>query len=593
MDLAQQIKATVDIVQVVGERVRLKRAGARWVGLCPFHTEKTPSFGVNVAMQIFKCFGCGKGGSVIDFIMEVDGVTFWEACKYLAERHGIPLPKRSWESDEQTRKRAGLYEMNEIAHKLYHSALGGPAGADARAYLSKRGVTTGLIEEFGLGLADRSGQTLTRKLEQSGYGPDQLAVSGLAIQRNDGSGFFDRFRGRLMFPIHSEAGKVIGFAGRALADEDEPKYLNSPETDLYHKSYVLYSMHRARKPMREQDHVILVEGYMDVIGLYGGGVAEAVASCGTALVTTQARMMRRHTENIVVNFDPDAAGANAAERSIQMLLEEGMHIRVLALPGELDPDEFVQERGAEAYRELLNKAPRYFNWLADRARARFDMRSAEGRVEAVKFLLPSVQRLSDKYERAAVGAELAHTLNIDPGLMLEQVRGLGGEKRAARPFRAPQLPATERLLLKCLLVSEEARKDALPRLVALDGEPARTARIWKAMAAMGEGFRYEELEARLEEQDRSLLSSMVFADEGGNDPKSQTEASEALQAMECVRKLEQAGQEAAYTALKSRIATAEKEGRLEEALALSQELEGLGGAGRRRRRPMEASPGVE
>jgi DNA primase len=585
MDFAQQLKSSVDIVQVVGERIKLQRAGGHsFKGLCPFHQEKTPSFHVRADRQYFYCFGCHKKGSVIDFVMELDGLTFWEACVSLAERYGIPLPKRTEQADARTRQRAGILEANEIAQELYRSALRSPAGAEARAYLARRGVTPQLIDEFGLGFAERSGQTLTRRLQQKGFNAEQLRDSGLVFERDDGSGFVDRFRGRLMFPIHNEMGKIIGFAGRALAGDQQPKYLNSPETELYHKSHVLYSLHRARKPIRDLGHAILVEGYMDVIGLWGGGVGEAVASCGTALVEQQVRILRRHTDTVIVNFDPDAAGATATERSIDMLLQEGLRIRVLTLPGQLDPDEFVNQHGAGAYRQLLRNAPRYFDWLADRARQRFDFRTAEGRVDALKFLLPSIQRLPDKFERIAVANDLAQTLKLDAGLILEQFRRSAAERSSPAKVHAGEagIPTAERLLLRTLLGSAYARSRTLPRLAELKLE--RTPATWpilQAMVAVGEPFSVDQLMGRLAENDRNLVARLIFADEGSQDVDDEELLGE--QAMECLRTLESVDREARYAALKARITAAEKAGKLEEALALSAELARSGYTPRRRK----------
>lgn len=317
-DFIAQVKSTVDIVSVVrGYVPSLRKAGLAWKGLCPFHQEKTPSFNVNPKLNIFKCFGCGKGGNAIDFVMEMDGVPFWEAITRLAEEHGIPLPKKREQSDADTKRRASLYEMNEIAQRIFRQQLMGSNGSEARAYLQRRGLKPETVEEFGLGLSDRGGQAVARALEQAGVTPELLEHSGLVLKRNDGPGFFDRFRGRLMFPIHNDAGKLVGFAGRALADGVEPKYLNSPETELYKKSHLLYNVHRAKDAIRRSDHSILVEGYMDVIGVSAGGVPEVVASCGTALVDSQVRLLKRFADQIVVNFDPDTAGANATSRSIE------------------------------------------------------------------------------------------------------------------------------------------------------------------------------------------------------------------------------------------------------------------------------------
>lgn len=590
MDFASQLKSSIDIVQVVGERLKLQRAGGHaFKGLCPFHQEKTPSFNVRADRQYFYCFGCHKKGSVIDFVMELDGLTFWEACVTLAERNGIPLPKRSEQADARTKQRAGIFEAHELAQELYRNALRGSNGAEARAYLAKRGVTAEIVEEFGLGLADRTGQTLVRRLQQKGFGTEQLRDTGLVFEKEDGSGFVDRFRGRLMFPIQNEMGKIIGFAGRALGEEQQPKYLNSPETELYHKSHVLYNLHRARKPVRDHGHAILVEGYMDVIGLWGGGVGEAVASCGTALVNQQVRILRRHTDTVVVNFDPDTAGVTATERSIEMLLEEGLRIRVLGLPDGLDPDEYVQKYGADAYRELLGKAPRYFDWLADRARARFDLRSAEGRVDALKFLLPPIQRLPDKFERIAVANDLAHLLGLDAGMILEQFRKSAAERSAPGKVKVAEteIPAVERILLRTLLASAAARDAAGALLKAARfGQAPVTGAILEGIAQLGGEFSLDHLMGRLEERDRNILARLLFGDE-----LRQEEADDevlAEQAVECVRRLEAAGRDSESAALKARIAAAEKAGNVSEALALSEQL-GRSEQGSRRRR----SGGVE
>src|SRR5690349_12529208 len=344
MEFIEQLKSSIDIVKVAGEYVRLKRAGAtgRYLGLCPFHQEKTPSFTVNQTRQFYKCFGCGAGGDIIKFVEEIEGLSFWETVKMLAESHGIALPKRTEHADADSKLRGALLEMHTIAARLFQENLRGPQGAEARAYLVKRGVSQEVIETFELGYADPAGQALTRKFAERNFSVDQLEASGLVRKRNEGPGFYDAFRGRLIFPIHNESGKVIGFGGRAMNDEDQPKYLNSPETPIYKKTSVLYNLHRARDAVRRSGRIVLVEGYMDVIGVYASGIKEVVASCGTAITNGQVRTMHRHADTVVVNFDPDTAGANATERAIQLLLDEGLHVRVLALDGRLDPDEYCK-----------------------------------------------------------------------------------------------------------------------------------------------------------------------------------------------------------------------------------------------------------
>ncbi|MBI3694906.1 MAG: DNA primase, partial [Acidobacteria bacterium] len=358
MDFAPFVKSSVDIVRVVGDYVRLKKQGPhRMVGLCPFHSEKTPSFSVHAGLQIFKCFGCGKGGDVFNFLMEIEGMSFYEALKALAEQHGIPMPKRGPEAmaDEETRLRAALYQAHEIGMRLFRAQLDAPEGQAAREYLVKRGLPPDAVAEFGLGYAP-GGSRLARALEKEGLTPEQIEASGLALKSQDGPAFYDRFRNRLIFPIKNESGKLIAFAGRALDADQQPKYLNSPESPIYKKSYVLYNLDRAKQQMRQRERVVLVEGYMDAIGVWRAGVKEVVASCGTALTGEQIRMIGRHARSVVVNFDPDAAGRNAAERSILMFLEEGLHVRVLNLPEGLDPDEYCKKRGGEAYEALLTRA---------------------------------------------------------------------------------------------------------------------------------------------------------------------------------------------------------------------------------------------
>jgi DNA primase len=577
MDFVEHLKSSIDIVKVVGEYVRLRRVGGspRYMGLCPFHTEKTPSFSVHQAHQFYKCFGCGAGGDVLKFVMELEGLSFYEALRLLAERNGIPMPKRAEYSDEETKLRAAIYRMHEIAAAAFQSNLGAPSGADAREYLARRGVSPEIAAEFALGYSERSGQDLARRFEREGFPPDQLEVSGLLLKRQDGSGFFDRFRGRLMFPLHNETGKIIGFGGRALSAQDEPKYLNSPETPVYRKSYVLYNLHRAKEAIRKSDRAILVEGYMDVIGVWSGGVREVVATCGTALTGMQVKTLKRHSDRIVVNFDPDVAGSSAAERSIQTLLEEGVHIRVLELEGGHDPDEYVRTVGAAIYREKVEQAPGYFHWLADRARAKHDMRTAEGRVAALQFLLPAVRRVSDKLERATIAGDLASYLGVEPGIVLDHFRRAAAERReeGLRQAREP-VRAVEKILLNAMLASEEAREETTPRLRETpELERFQTRRIFEALFALhagGREFRFSELEARLEERDKSLLSSVVFAEDVGG------EADPVEQARACMARLEAEARESEKAGLRAKVKEAERAGDLSEALRLTGELSRLG-----------------
>ena len=577
MDFVEQLKSSIRIENVVGEYVRLRKSGvSRYTGLCPFHNEKTPSFSVHAGHQFYKCFGCGASGDVLKFVMEFEHVSFPEALKLLAERNGIPMPKRAEYSDPETRLRGAVFQMQELAQEAFREHLAGPAGSEARRYLEKRGVAPDASAQFGLGYADRSGRFLLRLFEKQQFTAEQMENSGLLGKREDGS-FYDRFRNRLMFPIHNESGKVIGFGGRALDPGDEAKYLNSAESPIYRKSNVLYNLHRAKEGIRKADRSVLVEGYMDAIGVSAAGVREVVASCGTALTAQQVQALRRHSDKIVVNFDPDAAGANAAERSINLLLDESMHVRILELEGGLDPDEYCKERGADAYRAKLDKAQSYFYWLAERARAKFDLRTAEGRMAGFQFLLPAIQRLPEKIERVAVANDVAGYLGVDAGLVLENFRKAAMDRRDKRvaPVREP-LRADEKILLNLLVTNPEARQELIPGLEGLPAlEQFATQRIFRALFALHAAGRvtYEELHARLEENDQELLASAVLRDE------TDETAVSLKQGVECLRSLQRSGLKTQVAALKARVKEAERAGNLGEALKLAEELHQLEKAG--------------
>ena len=573
MDFVEQLKSSVDIVKVVGDYVRLRKLGNSYKGLCPFHNERTPSFNVHSVQQYYKCFGCGKGGDLIKFVMEIENVPFYEALTMLAERNGIPMPKRSDYSDPESKLRESLFSAQEIALEHFRQNLHSNNGTQARSYLKNRGLDGALAAEFSLGLSTRSGNALCGLLQQQGFSADQIVESGLALRRDDG-GLYDRFRGRLMFPIHNESGKVIGFGGRALEPGDEPKYLNSPATKLYDKSRTLYNLHRARQAARNTDRIVLVEGYMDVIGVWAAGVKEVVATCGTALTNSQVRIMRKYSGRIVLNFDPDTAGVNATEKSIQMLLEENMHIRIVELPEGLDPDEYVQKHGAASYQEQLDRAGNYFFWLADRARSRFDLNVAEGRMAALQFLLPSIQKIPDKMERAAVVSDVAAYLKLDAGLLLEQFRKAATNREQIRLDKPRyDLPSAEKMLVPALVQSAQARHQILEELAALPHfQQLAGKHIFESILAIersGVPFRYGELEARLTEDENTLMAKLAFADD------TEEENIIVKQAMACLEELKQRASRERIEALKTEIAAAERSGDMAKALALMQELKRL------------------
>jgi DNA primase len=572
MDFAEQVKAQVDIVRTVKEYVpNLRRAGTRWVGLCPFHTEKTPSFGVTPSLGIYKCFGCNAGGDVIKFVQEIEQLTFWEALKTLAERNGIPLPQRRERADADTELRAGLFEMQESAARIFHENLFGGPGGDSREYLTRRGVTASVAQQFQLGYSEPSWDALAKRFAGR-YTAEQMEKSGLFGRREDG-GFYDRFRGRLMFPVHNESGKVIAFGGRALRPDDEPKYLNSPETSIYRKKTVLYNLHRAKETVRKSERAILVEGYMDVIGVYAAGVKNVVASCGTALTSEQVRSVKRYSEHIVVNFDPDTAGANATERSLQSLIDEGMHVRVLELEAGLDPDEFIGKYGAEAYRDRLDRSTGYFIWLADRARKKYGSGSAEARMSGYEeMLLPAIRRISDRLERASVAAEVAEYLGLDRNLVFAEFRRIPGQRSQAAVNAEPAAPPLhERVLLRSIVVNREVRASLVPRLQI--SPAARQYRIWRILETIcalyqeDPGFSFETLQARAGDS-TALLSSALIADK--SDEVFTPEQAAAFAAVLASEDLA-----LQYKEMQRRVHEAEKSGNIKEALELMSEAEKL------------------
>lgn len=572
MNFAEQLKAQIDIVRTVGEYVRLRKVGARYVGLCPFHTEKTPSFNVNPALGIFVCFGCGAKGDVFRFVQELEQLTFPETLKLLADRNGIPMPSRHERSDADTELREAVFAIHEAAAKAFQEQLYGSSGGEVRNYLATRGLSQSTVEHFGLGYADRSGQDLLRRL-RGRYSAQQLEASGLFGKREQDGSLYDRFRGRLIFPIHNESGKVIAFGGRALRPEDEPKYLNSPETAIYKKKHVLYNLHRAKQVIRKAERAVLVEGYMDAIGVYAAGVQNVIASCGTALTEEQVRAIKRHSENIIVNFDPDTAGANAAERSIQMLLGERMHVRILELEAGLDPDEYIRTRGADRYIQCCEKATGYFIWLADRARKSHDMGSAEGRMAGLQsLLLPAIRRISDRLERAAIASEVAEYLGVDRNIVLNEFRRTPSPAAGSEKAIQPGIPAAERVLLRSLISDQDVREVLMP--VLRTSAAVRKFYIWPVLEVFLQVFTdqpdasFMQFEAQLAEPLKPILLAATLSD-------SSEEVFTHEQALAYARLLESEDRKLEIEVLRTRLKQAERSGDTAQAFQLMETLDGL------------------
>jgi len=522
--LADRVKQQADIVRVIGDYVRLKKSGQNFTGLCPFHGEKTPSFAVHPVKQIFHCFGCGKGGDVFTFVMEMEKCQFPEALRIVAEKCGIAMPhpkERTPEERKENQQRAALIELHKEAQSFFVRQLETTAeGKAARAYLEDRGLDAQTTAQFGIGYAPSGGDILLRLLKQK-YAEKLLAESGL-LSRDPGGRLFDRFRRRITFPIANESGKIVAFGCRALGD-DQPKYLNSPETRIYSKSNVLYHMDRAKDAVRRQDFAVLVEGYMDAIAVARAGISNVVASCGTSLAEPQIRLLGRFTKRVIVNYDPDAAGQAATERSLSLLLEQDFEVRVLALPPigdkKADPDLFIREKGPEAYLNALKNSPPYVDYLISRAR-QMDLTTGEGKLRALNFLLPYLQKIPNRLLRSEWATRISQQLRVDEPV-LRAALGRAAAERRSEVRMAPELvgrPAKpiERRLIRMLVEAEGFRRELAERL-----EQGRlyqgleTEKIFAAVMAPGlldQSMTATEIGASLEERDRRLFFEILFED---------------------------------------------------------------------------------
>ena len=521
---ADRVKQQADIVRVIGEYVRLKKSGQNFTGLCPFHGEKTPSFAVHPVKQIFHCFGCGKGGDVFTFVMEMEKCQFPEAVRAVAEKCGIAIPRpkeRSPEERKENQQRAALIEMHKEAQSFFVRQLETTAeGKAARAYLEDRGLDKDAIAQFGIGYAPTGGDILLRFLKQK-YAEKLMAESGL-VSRDQSGRLFDRFRRRITFPIANESGKIVAFGCRALGD-DQPKYLNSPETPIYSKSNVLYHMDRAKEGIRRQDFAVLVEGYMDAIGVARAGISNVVASCGTSLAEPQIKLLGRFTRRIIVNYDPDAAGQAATERSISLLLEQDFEVRVLALPPigdkKADPDLFIREKGADAYIKALKDSPPYVDYLISRAR-QMDLSTGEGKLRALNFLLPYLQKIPNRLLRSEWATRISQQLRIEEPVLRAALSKAAAERRSEVKM-APELVAKpakpiERRLIRMLVEAEGFRRELAERLEqgrfyqGLETEKILEALIVAVLS--DQPMTASEIGASLEERDRRLFFGILFED---------------------------------------------------------------------------------
>jgi DNA primase len=599
-DFKETVKQQADIVRVIGDYIKLKKAGAQnYSGLCPFHGEKTPSFSVHATRQFYHCFGCGVSGDVFSFVQKIENITFPESVRLVAQKLGIPLPKATYSSPAEARDaklRAQLLDAQERAAAFFQDCLKRPEGARAREYLTGRGLDAETIAHFRIGFAPDSGFLLRDRmanefseevLRESGLfswkQEDRLPASGVRLQedgdRGDADGkpeaggrkpeaavIYSKFRNRVTFPITNDAGRIIAFTGRTLATDEKsgPKYLNSPETGIYSKGRVLFNLDKAKEAIRKLDYAILVEGQMDCISVYAAGLHNVIASSGTAFTEVQAKLLGRFSKNVVVNFDPDTAGAKATERTLGLLVEEEFQIKVLTLEQGFDPDLFIRRKGKDAYAEALRSSQKYFDYLIDRARNNFPVRSPEGKQKAVNYLLPHIQRVPSRIVRDELAQEIAQKLGIDSAVLRQELRHVAADRSAATVKSTPEAQATdaERILIRALASARQINPDS-EHLSARDGaeeefDPARQAQYAFQSEGLHRGLAVESLveallnasaeiadimEVPCSQSERRMLASILLKEEEELSPERLEGAVRALRRIHLRRRLEQVQRE--------------------------------------------------
>jgi DNA primase len=575
------VRRAADIVRVISEHVPLKKMGASWKGLCPFHQEKTPSFNVRQEPAVFHCFGCGEGGDVFKFLMLRERMSFPEAVETLARRFGVPVPEGRVEPGPDRKEREEMLALMEAAAQHFTRAFWAAPGTKAREYLLGRGFRKETLEKIRAGAARDAWDDLLGAMRGK-FPPGLLLKAGLVLERQGKEGHYDRFRNRAVFPILNESGKVVAFGARSL-DGSDPKYLNSPETPVYSKSRVLYGLNWARDTVSREKRAVLMEGYLDVARAIEQGVTEAVATCGTALTTPHARLLHRFADTVVLNFDQDEAGQKAARKSLEVLLEEGVRVRIVELPEGHDPDTYLKAEGADAYRKRLDEAPEAVEWLMRRAETASDLSSPAGKAEFFAAVLPALVRTQNAVERLAWLSRVAERGGLDAGAAREELRralsgraGSGSaiaEAAAKRPPvpRATVLLPAERWLLALVAQGAAGVEIALDELQEADLEGLRSAALLRAAQAVArrdERVSLPAVVAQLDEDSRRLMSEIAV--EGVPE--------EGLAAEDCVRELRRQPLRARMAEIQKRLAGASGEAQealLAEKTRLVRQMTGL------------------
>jgi DNA primase len=568
------LRRQADIVRVVQDYVTLKKKGANWMACCPFHKEKTPSFSVSPTKEIFYCFGCHKGGSVFNFVMEIERVPFPEAIKIVAEKAGVPLPQLVDDSRFEARRQEkdDVIQLNKFALEFWESQLteGGPETKVARQYLEQREISNETRQTFRLGYAPDSWEALLNYLKRQGATPLQIERSGLVVKKDEG-GYYDRFRGRLIFPVMDVQGRPIAFGGRALKSDDKAKYINSPETSAYVKGRNLFGLNITRDEIRRAEYAILVEGFLDLIIPYQAGIKNIVASLGTALTPDQAKLLGRFAHKVVVNYDGDQAGIQAAKRALEILLAEELEVKVLVLPENSDPDEFIRKFGALEYQRRRGEAQPHIQFVIDQAVRDRNLHSPADKAEAVEEVLPFIRAVRSRIQKREYFDVAMDSLRIsDPLLrreLLQSVRtgAIDNNATASKIVNRSQTKPTvaEERLLELLFADEELRRQMLPRLEPGDYTDLPTEGLFRSLVdaqADGKELDFETLSQMTEgdETAKELLPKLLINEATASSQPQHDER--LLSAERCIEALRLMKVDRRLSELSAEIALAERSG---------------------------------
>jgi len=553
MEITDLIKEKADIVELASQYTNLKQRGKRWFGLCPFHSEKTPSFTVDPEKKLYHCFGCGAGGDIFTLIMEKERLSFWEAIKFLCQKYNIPLPEKSSEHSKINAEMEELYKIHEEALKFFRkNLLSTNEGKKAFDYLIKRGIKKESIDFFKIGYALKSWNSLYSYLIQKNISPSSIEKAGLIISSQKGEGFYDRFRGRIIFPIFNLSGRIIAFGGRTVYEE-EPKYLNSPETPIYSKGNSLYGLNWAKDSIREHKEAVLVEGYMDYISLYQAGIKNIVASLGTSLTASQLSLLQRFTRKVCINYDSDQAGQSATLRSISLCLERGLEVNISLLPEGHDPDSFVKERGRQQYLDYINqKSIPGFEFLCTSLMNSRNLDLLQEKSQLLRELVEVISKIPDNIIRSEYIKKLSEYFAIDESEIREIIK-LGTDKIIAEFEKEEFLPAEKRLL-QIILEEKEIAKKIIPHININDIRGLKSEKIFEKILDNFKNEKELSIGALKEEIDSSLLSPIIQSM-----IENQCEAS-LEEAMDCLNTLKKLSLQKKLKEIQKEISKLEKEG---------------------------------